>query len=152
MTRDVLISISGIQFDELANNDEPIEVITTGEYFKKNDKNYVLYEEPVEGYGDVTKNTIKFSEDELSITRRGAINVQMIFHLGIKTVSTYSTPFGNIFIGVDTSQIDIKETAELIQVHIEYALDVNNEHLADCNLDMKIKPKGSSIDLLSKKR
>ena len=35
MTKDVLINISGLQVDvnEMENNDEPIETISTGNYF-----------------------------------------------------------------------------------------------------------------------
>lgn len=37
MTKDVLINISGLQVDvnEMENNDEPIETISTGNYFFK---------------------------------------------------------------------------------------------------------------------
>ena len=51
MTKDVLINISGLQVDvnEMENNDEPIETISTGNYFFKNGKHYLLFEEVSEG-------------------------------------------------------------------------------------------------------
>ena len=43
MTKDILLSISGLQF--AAEEDgvgEPVEVITPGDYYKKNDKEVIL--------------------------------------------------------------------------------------------------------------
>ena len=56
MTKDVLLSISGLhqdvtgieaQGDEPGN--EPIEVIAPANYYEKNGKHYVIYDELVEG-------------------------------------------------------------------------------------------------------
>ena len=43
MTKDVLISISGLQVDvnDMESNNEPIETISTGNYFFKNGKHYL---------------------------------------------------------------------------------------------------------------
>ena len=40
MTKDVLISISGLQFAG-GENSEPVEVITSGSYYKKNGRHYI---------------------------------------------------------------------------------------------------------------
>ena len=43
MTKDVLLSISGLQFAAQDEEDvEPVEVITAGDYYKKNGKHYIL--------------------------------------------------------------------------------------------------------------
>ena len=47
MTKDVLISISGLQFAG-GENSEPVEVITSGSYYKKNGRHYILYDEVAE--------------------------------------------------------------------------------------------------------
>ena len=41
MTKDVLVKISGLQFAEDQDNG-PVEIITTGNYYKKNGKHYIL--------------------------------------------------------------------------------------------------------------
>ena len=48
MTKDVIIRICGLQAGPETDG-EPIEMIVTGEYFYKNNKHYILYEEVVEG-------------------------------------------------------------------------------------------------------
>ena len=78
MTKDVLISISGLQFAE-GENSEPVEVITSGSYYKKNGKHYILYDEVAEDTAGTTKNIIKLGDEVLDITKRGETNVHMMF-------------------------------------------------------------------------
>lgn len=147
MTRDVLVSVTGTQFGTEGEN-EPIEVITTGDYYYKNNKHYVLYDEVIEGTDGVTKNTLKFSDGELSIKRSGATNVQMIFNKENKTMSNYGTPYGNLLIGVDTNQITCNESEDKISIDVDYTLDVNYEFLADCKISVNVSPREKGISLL----
>ena len=43
MNKEVIINISGLQLD--AGTEEPIELMTTGDYYLKNGKHYVIYDE-----------------------------------------------------------------------------------------------------------
>ena len=63
MTKDVLVSISGLQFE--LQGEEAVEMIMPGEYYFKGDKHYVLYEEILEEDHTVTKNTLKISQDQV---------------------------------------------------------------------------------------
>ena len=49
MTKEVLLTISGLHYDSLPDEDEnePIEVITPATYYLKNVKHYVIYDEMV---------------------------------------------------------------------------------------------------------
>ena len=48
MTKDVLITISGIQM--IDEEDSDVEMIVRGDYYQKNGKHYILYEEMMEGF------------------------------------------------------------------------------------------------------
>ena len=53
MTKEVLLCIQGLQFEEDARNDEEldkIETICTGEYYNRNGAHYIMYEEMTEGF------------------------------------------------------------------------------------------------------
>ena len=76
MTKDVIVSISGLQMPA-EGEAEPVEVITVGDYYQKNGKHYVLYEEVNEGFEGSTKNIIKMQENCIDITKKGVSNVQM---------------------------------------------------------------------------
>ena len=42
MTKDVLITISGVQM--LDDDDEDVEMVTRGDYYQKNGKHYIMYD------------------------------------------------------------------------------------------------------------
>ena len=140
MTKDVLISISGLQFAE-GENSEPVEVITSGSYYKKNGKHYILYDEVAEDTAGTTKNIIKLGDEVLDITKRGETNVHMMFEKNRKNVTYYYTPYGSLLIGIDAKSVDVQETENDIDVKVNYELEVNYEHMADCCITMNIKSK-----------
>lgn len=67
MTKEVLLTLQGLQFDQREENADKIEMVMVGDYYKKNDKHYVVYEEITEGFDQPTKNRLKFSEDRKSV-------------------------------------------------------------------------------------
>lgn len=142
MTKEVLVSISGLQYAEGQDN-EPVEVITSGDYYKKNGKHYILYEEVTEGFEETTKNIIKIGEEFLDITKRGVVNVHMMFEKNKKNLTYYYTPYGSILIGIEATKIELEETEQDIHVKVEYALELNYEHMADCTIQMNVKSKNA---------
>ena len=138
MKKDVLISIEGLQVGEEDSSDK-IEVITPGSYYKKNNRHFVLYDEVMEGSDKVTKNTIKFDGDFLALTKKGFTNVEMVFEKNKRNMTNYVTPYGSILVGIDADNINIVEEEDSISIDIDYALDINYEHLADCKIKMDIR-------------
>lgn len=143
MTKDIVISIRGLQTAEDTQN-ETVEVIAPGEYYFRNGKHFFLYEEAEEGKQELTKNIIKVSNDYMEVTKKGTVNVHMIFEKDKKNVTYYNTPFGSLLIGIDAYRVDVKETEKEISVLVEYALEVNNEHLANCRIQMKVNSRTES--------
>ncbi len=147
MTKDVLLTICGLQDMELAVSEEevgeePIEVITPGTYYLKDGKHYVRYEEMVEGSSGTIQNTIRFTEDgKLEVLRSGLTRAHMIFEKGKMNVSPYTTPYGEITVGVFTTDMQVDVTDLKISVHVAYTLDMNGEKVADCNIDLTIQAK-----------
>ncbi len=150
MTKEVLLTLQGLQFDQREEDSDKIEMVTVGDYFKKNDRHYVVYEEVTEGFEQPTKNRLKFSDHMVELTRNGLVNVHMVFQENKKNMSNYNTPFGQILVGIDTKRIDIKEKEDNIVVNVDYALDINYEFLSDCHIKIDIRSKeNSGFTLLS---
>ncbi len=141
MTKEVLLSLQGLQFDAVSADGDKIETITPAEYYKRNDSHYVIFEEAMEGFQEKTKNVIKFKENSLDLTKKGLVNVHMIFEENKKNMTNYATPYGNILIGLDARSVRLKEKEERIEVDVDYALEVNYEHFADCKIKMDIRAK-----------
>ncbi len=142
MTKEVIITISGLQAGPDTDG-EPIEMITTGEYFYKNNKHYILYEEVMEGETAANKNRIKIAPGSMELTKSGLVSVYMLFEENKKKMTHYHTPFGTLLMGIETKKVDITETENEIKVAVEYLLEINEEHAADCNIRITVKPKGA---------
>lgn len=148
MTKDILLSIRGLQVAEDTQN-ESVEVIVPGEYYFRNGKHFFLYDEVEEGKQEITRNRIKITDDYMEVTKQGVVNVHMIFEKNKKNVTYYNTPFGSLLIGIDAYRVEVKETPEKISAYVEYALEVNNEHLANCRIRMKASSReGSELHLV----
>ena len=147
MTKEVLLTISGLHYDALSGetdeDNEVIEVITPASYYLKNGKHYILYDEVVEGMLGSIKNTIKITGDsKLEMKKSGITNTNMVFEKEKINVTQYDTPYGEMMVGVYTKDMKVDVTEDNIDVSIAYALDVNSEKVADCNIVMSIKANG----------
>ncbi len=142
MTKDVIITICGLQAGP-ENDGEPIEMITTGEYFYKNGKHYLLYEEVIEGENHTTKNRIKATSDYMELTKNGVVSVHMVFEKNKKNLTHYYTPYGSLMIGIDAKSVEVKETEDELDIEVNYDLEFNQEHAANCNIKINVKSKGN---------
>ncbi len=141
MTKEVLITIRGLHFDTEASDKEgadEIENMYPGEYFYRSGAHYILYDEMMEGEETPIKNMIKLREKEFTLTKKGSVNVQMVFEEGKKTMTSYATPFGNIMMALDTTKLMTEEESDVIRVHIEYGLEANYQHIADSQITVTI--------------
>lgn len=146
MTKDVIVSIAGLQIEVLEEEgvkNEPIEVVTPAQYFFKNGKHYILYDEVTEGIPGNTKNKIKITDKTVEIMKSGVTNAHMVFEKNKKNLTYYETPYGQILVTVNTTELAIREKEDELDIVIDYELDINHEPLADCNIRMKITSKKS---------
>ena len=142
MTKDVLVTISGLQFmPDTDDKPEPVEVTCAGTYYKKNGRHYVMYEEIIEGFPGVTKSTLKLQPDSLDILKRGVSNVHMLFEKNKKNMACYNMPFGSLMMGIDAKCVDVKETENHIHASVSYELEMNYEKMADCEICIDISAK-----------
>lgn len=140
MTKEVIVSIKGLQFEGEIDGDL-IETINVGQYYKKGDGHYVIYNESTEGSTEKTKNIIKFHDNELNLTKKGYVNTHMIFEENKKNISSYITPFGELVFGIDAKKVEFEEKEEQILIQVDYTLEVNYEYLADCQIVLDIRPR-----------
>lgn len=140
MTKDVLLRIKGLQIVG-EGEEEPIEVIAPGTYFEKNGKHYIKYDEVLEGFEGTVQNLIKVDKNSMEVTKRGVTNVHMVFEENKKNLTYYSTPFGNLRVGISATDIALDATEDSLDVRVDYALEVNYEHMADCTISMNVQTK-----------
>ena len=137
MTKDVLITIRGVH--TLDHEDNDVEMIVRGDYYQKNGKHYILYEEILEGAEERVKNVIKISPSSMDIIKKGVTNSRMLFEKNKKKLSCYSTPVGNLVIGIQANHFYVEEQENSIKVNVDYSLDINYEHMSDCRICVDVQ-------------
>ena len=148
MTKEVLLALKGLQFD--GNSQEDLTTILPAEYYEKNGKHYVIYDEVMEGFSGMTRNVLKFQDHTLDVTKRGEFNVHLLFEENRKNLANYATPFGELMVGIHTTNIEMEKNENLIRLDVDYGLEVNYQHLADCRISLDIRPLHESEGFLEK--
>ena len=140
MTKNVLISIAGLRYD--ATEEDVVEVISRGEYYYKNGKHYAIYDEVSEELPNIpTKCIMKMASNKIEIIKNGESNVHMVFEINQSNYTCYTTPFGELMLGIRTQSISIEESTDQITINLRYQLDINYEYASDCDLKIKITEK-----------
>ena len=141
MEKEVLIHVKGLHMMDAPEGDEPIEIVVPGEYYFRNGSHYLRYEEVMEDFAEPTINYIKISPKGMEVRKKGVVNVHMVFEQGKKNMTYYTTPYGTIEMGIAATNLDLKENDGGLNMKVDYALDMNQEHVADCYLAIKAQPK-----------
>ena len=141
MTRDVMISICGLQFLEDGMDDD-IETVQQGQYFFRSGSHFLLYDEYLEDFREPVKSVIRIRGRELTLTRRGPMNVQMNFAQGKKTLTRYQTPYGVMTIGLDTDRVECQVSESGLSIEVDYALEANYQYVADWRIQIEVREKG----------
>lgn len=124
--------------------DEPIEIVVPGEYYFRNGSHYLRYEEMLEDHGDPTVNYIKISPKGMEARKKGQVNTHMVFEQGKRNMAFYTTSFGTLEMGISATNLELKESDSRLDMKVNYSLDLNQEHVADCCLDIHAQGKSAA--------
>ena len=141
MDKEVLIHVRGLQTIDADGNQEPVEIVVPGQYYFRNGSHYLRYEEILEDFAEPTINYIKISPKGMEVRKKGVVNVHMVFEQGKKNMTYYTTPYGTIEMGIAATNMNLEENDGSLDMKVDYALDMNQEHVADCYLAIKPQPK-----------
>lgn len=141
MDKEVLIHVRGLHMMEEDGEQEPVEIVVPGEYYFRNGSHYLRYEEILEDFSEPTINYIKISPKGIEVRKKGIVNVHMVFEQGKKNMTYYTTPYGTLQMGIAATSLELKESEENLQMKADYALDMNEEHVADCYLAIQVQPR-----------
>ena len=144
MTEDILISVKGLHMMDGEQEDQ-VEVFSAGKYYLKNGKHYILYEEMEENTREVIKNRITLRGDCMEVQKSGLMTTKMVFEKTKKNMSWYTTPFGNLLAGIEVTSMNIREQEDLLEIGVDYELEVNYEKMADCRIEIRVMSKDSGL-------
>lgn len=138
MKKDVLIEIKGVyrQMDD----EDAIELFTTGSYYKRNGDYYIAYDE-TEMTGFEGAHTVVKVEDNSRVTlsRSGSSKSQLIIERGVRHQCHYDTGLGAMTIGVSGDRIISSLGDNGGDVEFAYSLDVNTSLTSENTVYISVK-------------
>ncbi len=137
LDKNVIVSVKGTQ--TVGEMSDSMEVTTTGIYAYKNGVSYITYEEYDEETKKPIKNMIKVLDEKIELVKRGEYNVNMIFGKGEENLSYYSTPFGQILVGIMTESMEVRVDDGIAQITIKYRLTMNGEYASDNEIQVTVR-------------
>ncbi len=145
MDKNVLVTVTGLLFTGSGEDEKDyIDVITPGQYYRRDDRHYLIYDEMLEGCDTPIHNLIIIAPEKISIRKNGVVATEMVFRSRQTTNTYYSTPFGNLDLSVTTRRIDVTVKEEQIEADIRYRLTINGEQKNDCFVKLLVQPQAEN--------
>ena len=134
----VWLSISGTVKDE--EEKDTLEFLTEGNLYKESDGACVTYEESEVSGMEGTVTTLRVDEQKVSVIRLGTTNSIMEFESGKRNLTWYSTPFGDVTMGILTKDVlvNYNERKEPTKVMIDYNIEIEGITNSQNVLNIKI--------------
>ena len=120
----VLLSIRGEQyFDDI--DPDATELMTDGTLEVTEDGLVLSYEESELTGMEGTTTTFEVCGPRVTLTRSGAVNSQMVFEEGRQHTSLYETPFGELSVDIQTSELkhNLSERGGLMEIKYSIAVE-----------------------------
>ena len=138
MIKDVLITVVGIQ--GIDGEEDTVELTTEGRFGIKDGKYFLSYDEGqiVEAGKVKTKIFINFP-DSVVLQRTGDINSRMEITAGERKSCFYSTPVGDICIGIygENIELDLKENGG--NINLVYTIDSDLKLISRNRVKIRVK-------------
>ena len=140
MKRTVVLSIQGTQRYE-DQEPEVIELVTEGTMEFRDGGWDIAYEESaLTGLEGVT-TTFRVEPDQITLTRTGKLNSQMIFRQGERHDSLYQMEFGTLMLTVEAKFMYFDIISEGGSIDLTYGISIENTEagIIDYHLDIRAK-------------
>ena len=140
MKREVTLAIKGCQTYQ-DQEPEIIELVTEGTMEFTNGGWDIAYEETaLTGLEGVT-TIFRVEPDKVTLTRKGALNSQMVFQQGVPHDSLYQMPFGALLLTVNATSVFYDIVPDGGVIDLSYNIEIENTQagVIDYHLDIRAK-------------
>lgn len=140
MVKEVKIKMTGARTaPDSVDEPESIELETRGLFYTKDGVYYLKYDEYFAEEEKPAKNLLKFNEEGLEMTKRGAVNTIMEFGKNKQYSVHYVTPYGPISMEVFTDTYEMLKEEHQILIDINYYIDYNYDYVVNSRLKIYIQ-------------
>jgi uncharacterized beta-barrel protein YwiB (DUF1934 family) len=116
------------------------ELSVPGTYYERNNVRYVVYKEPESIMGSKGVTTfLTLKKDSVIVNRKGSVDLVQEFKVGVRNLSSYSTHYGKLWLGVLPQRVESDLTAQGGRISLEYDLFVDDNFVSHNLLLVTIK-------------
>ena len=136
--KDALIDVKGVQ--GMDGESGTIELTTDGEFGFKDGEYVISYDEnQMMSDGSKVKTIVTVSGDSVTLERSGAVNSRMTIQNGVRNVCYYSTPHGDLVLGIygDEMECDLSEKGGRIKM--AYNIDSDLKPISRNVVDITVR-------------
>lgn len=110
-------------------NEETVQIATDGKLYKKNNSLYLQFKEERQELGSVNQIIKIADNNEVAVTRQGAVSMKQRFLLGEKTAGIYRSPLGEMLMETKTTSVetDIIEQQMAGTINLTYQLHMQHQ-------------------------
>jgi uncharacterized beta-barrel protein YwiB (DUF1934 family) len=135
MKKNAVISVSSTREGE----EDIIEVVTPGDFYKKDNFYYAKYNETEISGMEGTETTFKMNDDSFSLMRIGTTNANMDFGKNKNNLTVYDTPYGAMELRIQTNKLEIDVNEGGGNILIDYNLSISGQSYQNTKLKINIK-------------
>ena len=138
MIKDVVIDIKGIQ--GIDDETDTIEFTTDGRFGVRDGEFFISYDDGqmLEENLEV-KTSIFIKPDSVVLQRAGAIKSRMVIEKGVRNTCFYSTPHGNMVLGIYGDSVDYDLSEKGGSLKMCYNIDSNLKLVSRNEVSIKIR-------------
>ena len=117
-----MICMSGVM---ASNSEDAVDVICPGEYYFRNGKHFVRYEEKIAD-DSLQTDTIcmfKFDKNSAELTKKGIVSSKLFYEPGQTHMINYATQYGEFLIGIRTDALRLTESEHEVILEIDYVIE-----------------------------
>ncbi|SHK50768.1 DUF1934 domain-containing protein [Desulforamulus aeronauticus] len=138
MGKEVLVTIKATRRD-LGDENEIIELISQGIFYRKKDCYYILYKETeLSGLADAS-TTLKVEGNTVTLIRNGSINMRQVFEQGQTHRSLYQNTLGCMEMVVRPWNVEVDLTDFGGSIKLEYELELDGAAVGVNSLEIAVK-------------
>ena len=135
MNNKAVISVVSRQSED---DESSIEVVTPGEFYKKEDKFCVVYDETEISGMQGTTTTFNIFPEAFSLIREGTTTTKMDFKENGKSLALYNTPYGVLELEIQTKKLEINMNENGGDIFIDYNMCISGQEAQKTQLKINI--------------
>lgn len=121
MTEERLLKIRDVSSD--GTDTDTVEMETTCRYYG-DDKNYTIEFEELFAEDMKSSTVLRVKDGKCAhLLRRGSINTELIIEKGVRHNCAYSTPYGELMVGITATDFESRKMGTLLRLKMNYTVD-----------------------------